>query len=175
MARAESPAKEGAGAGPSATQPPHTHLPYSSREEPRIPALAAGPPSRAFSTSTPFTPSCSTAGKGSAGEAGAGRWGQCQWCESWYCHGQEPFRQSEAGSFAATDVPSWPGPLAPEWQLCLTLPPSHHAPALPCPAPAPVPAPTPAPPTRLVWGEADAHDGPHHLAKLDDLQVAKRR
>jgi hypothetical protein len=52
---------------PTARPPPH--LPYSSREEPWMPALAAGPPSRAFSTSTPFMPSCSTAaGQGQGGQ-----------------------------------------------------------------------------------------------------------
>ena len=43
---------------------PRTRRPYSSRDDPRTPALAAGPPSSALRTSTPLTPSCSTA-KGS--------------------------------------------------------------------------------------------------------------
>lgn len=68
-ARAHHPTSRPADAAPP---PRPAHRPYSSREEPLIPALAAGPPSRAFSTSTPFTPSCSTAGGGAAGARGRG-------------------------------------------------------------------------------------------------------
>ena len=88
--RGEGHATQGEGAGlselptcpltrPPARPPTHslthslTHLPYSSRDEPWMPALAAGPPSRAFSTSTPLMPSCSTAG--GQGQGGRGTHG----------------------------------------------------------------------------------------------------
>ena len=192
-ARAHHPTSRPASAAPP---PRPAHRPYSSREEPLIPALAAGPPSRAFSTSTPFTPSCCTAGGRDGGAAGARGRGAAPGFAGGRAGGAGARRQGlPAGGPAgrgrrgrAARLRCGPAQRQARQRRAggvLECAAGARRAGLPAMQPAAAgcswawrpgsPAAGVGGLTGLVGGKGDAHDGAHHLAVLDDLPAWERR
>lgn len=131
-----------------------THRPYSSRVEPRTPALAAGPPSRALRTSTPFTPSCSTAPLRAQRRAGRRR--QAHLKAGLLNNGGRRWPLGDSAGLRASHVMRRRQRQRQGERQRQRLEKQNQA------------------RTRLVWRKADAHDGPHHLAVLDDLRAGRQ-